>query len=76
MKTLTLATVALALAVAVSLAPAIAQEPKLPDDNASPGILQRVDSGMPNAVITTSHYEYQYGYDHHARWRGHWVLVR
>ena len=54
----------------------IAQEPKLPDDNVWPGISQRVDSGLPNAVTTTSHYEYQYGYDHHARWRGHWVLVR
>jgi hypothetical protein len=31
----------LALAVAASLAPAIAQVPKLPDDNAWPGISQR-----------------------------------
>ena len=71
MKTLSVATVALALAIAASLAPVIAQEPKLPDDNA-----WRVGSGSPNAVTTTAHYEYQYGYDHHARWRGHWVLVR
>jgi hypothetical protein len=76
MKTLSVATAALALAGAASLAPAIAQEPKLPDDNAWPGISQRVDSGSPNAVTTTSHYEYEYGYDRHARWRGHWVLVR
>jgi hypothetical protein len=76
MNTLSVATAALALAVAASLAPAIAQEPKLPDDNARPGISQRVGSGSPNAVPTTSHYEYEYGYDHHARWRGHWVLVR
>jgi hypothetical protein len=55
MKTLSVATAALALAVAASLAPAIAQEPKLPDDNAWPGISQRVDSGSPNAVTTTSH---------------------
>ena len=75
MNTLSVATAALALAVAASLAPAIAQEPKLSDDNAWPGISQRVDSGSPNAVTTTPHYEYQYGYDHHARWRGHWVLV-
>ena len=76
MKTLSVATAALALAVAASLAPAIARGPKLPDDNAWPGISHRVDSGSPNAVRTTSHYEYEYGYDHHARWRGHWVLVR
>ena len=76
MKTLSVATAALALAVAASLAPAIAQEPKLPDNNAWPGISQRVDSGSPNAVTTTTRYEYQYSYDHHARWRGHWVLVR
>jgi hypothetical protein len=75
MKTLSIATAALTLAVAANLAPAVAQGPKLPDDNVWPGISQRVDSGLPNAVTTTSHYEYQYGYDHHARWRGHWVLV-
>jgi hypothetical protein len=76
MKTLSVASAALVLAVAASLAPAIAQEPKLPDNNAWPGISQRVDSGSPNAVTTTTRYEYQYGYDHHARWRGHRVLVR
>ena len=63
MKTLSVVTAALALAVAASLAPAIAQEPKLPDDNAWPGISKRVDSGSPNAVTTTPHYEYQYRYD-------------
>jgi hypothetical protein len=76
MKTLSVASVALVLAVAAGLAPAIAQELKLPDNNAWPGISQRVDSGSPNAVTTTPHYEYQYGYDHHARWRGHWVSAR
>jgi Spy/CpxP family protein refolding chaperone len=76
MKTLSLASAALALAVAASLAPAIAQGPKLPDDNAWSGIWQRVDSGSPNAVTTTPHYEHQYRYDHHSRWRDHWVLVR
>ena len=76
MNTLSVASAALMLLVAASLAPAIAQGPKLSDDNAWPGISQHVNSGSPNAVTTTSHYEYQYGYDHHARWRGHWVLVR
>jgi hypothetical protein len=76
MKTLSVASAVLVLAIAANLAPAIAQEPKLPDDDTWPGISQRVGSGSPNAVTTTPHYEYQYAYDHHARWRGHWVLVR
>jgi hypothetical protein len=76
MKTLSVATAALALAVAANLAPAVAQGPKTLGDNAWPGISQRVDSGSPSAITTTSHYEYQYGYDHHGVWRGHWVLVR
>jgi len=48
MNTLSVASAALTLLVAASLAPAIAQEPKLSDDNAWPGISQRVDSGSPN----------------------------
>ena len=76
MKTLPVAIAALALAVAANLAPAAAQGPKTSAGNAWPGISQRVDSGSPYAITTTSHYEYEYGYDHHARWRGHWVLVR
>lgn len=76
MKTLSVVNAALVLAVAASLAAANAQEPKLPDDHVGAGISQRVDSGLPNAVTTNSHYEYQYGYDRHARWRGHWVVVR
>jgi len=76
MKTLFVAAAALALAVAANLAPAVAQEPKLSDDNGSPGIAQRGDRGSPNTVATTPHYDYQYGYDRHARWRGHWALVR
>ena len=55
MNTLSVASAALMLLVAASLAPAIAQEPKLSDNNAWPGISQRVDSGSPNAVTTTSH---------------------
>jgi hypothetical protein len=76
MKTLSIATAALALAVAANLAPAAAQGLKTSADNAWLSISQGVDSGSPNAVITSPHYEYQYGYDHHARWRGHWVLVQ
>ena len=29
-----------------------------------------------DAATTTPYYEYQYGYDKHAAWRGHWVLIR
>ena len=60
MKTLCLATSALAVVVAANLAPAGAQGPKPSGDNARPGISQRVDGGSANAV-TTPHYEYQYG---------------
>jgi hypothetical protein len=75
-ETLSVATAALVLAVAANLAPAVAQGPKTSGGNGWPGISQRVDSGSPSAITTTSHYEYQYGYDHHGVWRGHWVLVR
>jgi hypothetical protein len=76
MKSLSLATAALALVVAASISPAMAQGPKPSGDNAWPGISQHLDAGSLNAVTTTPHYEYQYGYDHHGEWRGHWVLVR
>ena len=28
------------------------------------------------AVTSAGHYEYRYGYDRHAAWRGHWIFVR
>ena len=76
MKTLLLAGATLALLTAVNFASAMAQGPKPSDDNAWPGISQRVDTGAANAAAATAHYEYQYGYDKHGAWRGHWVLVR
>ena len=76
MKALLLAGAALALLTAVNLSPAMAQGPKPSDDNAWPGISQRVDTGAANAAATTAHYAYQYGYDKHGAWRGHWVLAR
>ena len=76
MKTLLLAGVAVALLAAVSLSPAMAQGPKLSGGNTWPGISQRVDPGASSAVATTPRYDLQYGYDKHATWRGHWVLVR
>jgi hypothetical protein len=76
MKTLSLTTAALALVAAANLSPAMAQGPKPSGGNTWSGISQRVEPGSANANTTTAHYEYQYGYDHHARWRGHWVLIR
>ena len=76
MKTLLLAGATLALLTAVNFASAMAQGPKPSDDNAWPGISQRVDPGAPTAAAATPRYELQYGYDKHAEWRGHWVLVR
>ena len=76
MKTLLLAGATLTLLTAVSLGPATAQGPKPSDDNAWPGISQRIDTGSANAATTPAHYEYQYGYEKHGAWRGHWVLVR
>jgi hypothetical protein len=54
----------------------MAQGLKLSAGNTWPGISQRVDTSSPSADTATPHYEYQHGYDHHAAWRGHWVLVR
>jgi hypothetical protein len=76
MKTLLLAGATVALLSAVNFAPAMAQGPKLPSGNTWAAISQRVDASSANAVTATAHYEYQYGYDKHAAWRGHWVLVR
>ena len=76
MKTLLLASATLAWLIAVNFSPAMAQEPKPSGGNTWAGISQRVDTSSANAALTGAHYEYQYGYDKHAAWRGHWVLVR
>ena len=76
MKTLLLAGTALALFTAVNFSPAMAQGPKLSGGDTWAGISQRVDTISANAGTTAAHYEYRYGYDKHAAWRGHWVLVR
>ena len=76
MKALLLAGAALALLTAVELTPAMAQGPKLSGGNTWAGISRRVDTGSADAAATTAHYEYQYGYDKHGAWRGHWALVR
>ena len=76
MKTLLLAGVTLALLATVNLWPAMAQGPKLSGGNTWPGISQRADASPSTTAATTPRYEFQYGYDKHARWRGQWVLVR
>ena len=76
MKTLLLAGATLALLTAVNFSPAMAQGTKPSGGNTSAGISQRVDPSSANATATPAHYEYQYGYDKHAAWRGHWVRVR
>jgi hypothetical protein len=76
MKTLLLASATLVLLTAANFSPAMAQEPKPSGGNTWAGISQRVDIGSANAAVTTAHYEYRYGYDKHAAWRGHWVQVR
>jgi hypothetical protein len=75
-KTYLPAATTLALVAAVNFSPAMAQGPNPSDGNTWAGISRRVDTSAPSAATTPPHYEYQYGYDHHARWRGHWVLVR
>jgi hypothetical protein len=75
MKTLLLAGAALALLTAVNFWPAMAQEPKPSGGKTWAGISQRVETSAANAAATSAHYEYRYGYDKHAAWRGHWVLV-
>jgi hypothetical protein len=50
MRTLLLAGATVALLAAVHFAPAMAQGPKASDDNAWPGMSQRVDRGSANAA--------------------------
>jgi hypothetical protein len=65
MKTLLLAGATVALLTAVNFKPAMAQGPKLSDDNACPGISRRVDPDSANAAAPTAHFEYQYGDEKH-----------
>ena len=76
MRTLLLGGVALTSLAAVSLSPAIAQGPQLSAGSSGPGVPQRVDPSASTGVAAAPRFELQYGYDKHARWRGHWVLVR
>jgi hypothetical protein len=75
MKTLLLGA-AVALLTAVNFSPAMSQGPKPSGGNTWPGISQRVDPGASTAAAATPRYEFQYGYDKHAAWRGYWVVVK
>jgi hypothetical protein len=61
-----------ALTVGVNLSPALAQAPKAFEGERSPPLTTPSSA----AVTSAGHYEYRYGYDRHARWRGHWIFVR
>jgi len=75
MKTLLLAGATLALLIAVTSLPQRHRSRSFPAGTLGRH-LQSVDTSSANAATTAAHYEYQYGYDKHAAWRGHWVLVR
>ena len=72
MKSINVSAAALALTAAVSLSPALAQAPKAFAGERS----QPLTTPSSAAVKSAGHFEYRYGYDRHARWRGHWIFVR
>jgi hypothetical protein len=76
MKSVYVSAAALALTAAVNLSPALAQGQKLSGGNAWPGMSQRLTPSSSAAVTSAGHYEYRYGYDRHARWRGHWIFIQ
>jgi hypothetical protein len=76
MKTLLLAGAALALLATANLSPAMAQGSKLSGGDTWPGTSQHAEPSASTIATATPRYELQYGYDKHARWRGHWMLVR
>ena len=76
MKSVYVSAAALALTAAVNLSPALAQGQKLSGGNTWPGMSQRLTPPSSAAVTSAGHYEYRYGYDRHARWRGHWIFIQ
>jgi hypothetical protein len=76
MKPLLLGAAALALAAAVNLSPAMALGPKPSGGNTWPRMSRPVMPALSAAVGSPAHYEFRYGYDKRAAWRGHWVLAR
>ena len=72
MKPVYVSAAAIALAAAVNLSPALAQGPTAFGREGG----QPLTTPSPAAVTSAGHYEYQYGYDKHARWGGHWIFIR
>jgi hypothetical protein len=75
MKAVVLAIAVLALVIAAYVSPALAQTAKPSNGKDSPVLARNVGAGARTDGMTTMHYEYWYGYEHHGGWRGHWVLV-
>lgn len=75
MRSVSFGTAAVAMVTAVNLASAAPQGPKPSRATSWAGMDRPV---MPSAagLSTATHWEYRYGYDKHAAWRGHWVAVR
>jgi hypothetical protein len=76
MKSVFLSAATLALIAAANFSPALAQGPKLSGGNTWPGMTRPLTPTSSAAVTSPAHYEYRYGYDKHAAWRGYWVLAR
>ena len=72
MKSVYVSAAAFALTAAVNLSPALAQGPTAFTREGS----QPLATPSSAAVTSAGHYEYRYGYDRHAAWRGHWIFVR
>ena len=72
MKSVYVSAAAFALTAAVNLSPALAQAPEAFGQERS----QPLTTSSSAAVTSPGHYEYRYGYDKHARWRGHWIFVQ
>lgn len=75
MRSIFFGSAAVALVTALSLAPTAAQGPK-PSRPTSWAGMDRPVMSSAAGLSTATHWEYRYGYDKHAAWRGHWVLVR
>ena len=75
MTGLSIAARALAFAVGVNLTPAAAQITAFDSNGGS--TVQQAAYGAMQAATGAPHWEWQYHYvGHHARYEGHWVLVR
>ena len=72
MKSVYVSAAVFALTAAVTLSPALAQAQKVFAGERT----QPLTTPSSAAVTSSGHYEYRYGYDKHARWRGHWIFVR